>query len=545
MKPRIPAGFSEAVQTEVLGVETSLEHSGLLNTIFQEAFPPNSEDKEFFVSYEGGMDTNALRSLYCLQNNWLQRVRVINIGERNIDKKLDVGLSGPVSLREFIRNQPLKKIPHAMDVDNGGRDGKTVIIVMPQYLQVAEATYEEFRTLSTSSGRDSDSALQSPDEDNSYASKMASILEQVNICDSDPDISEASTADSSLSGHLRSSGSRRNRRGSPSTKTAPSPNSGRSYAEVTKSSKGSSTSTSRSTKGKEARPSNYLPPDTIEDVESTVSTMTSAQQSEILLQIHAMLKSQQDEIKKLKRRYETSQRTTRNLKARMDFICDSLDELSSRTLDSGVSSALSMISSKARSDDSDSLDSKDEGEMDSAPQRQVKILFSTAAFHTFDRNDPPSSINPDHDDSRPPAELSPVNTVDQAQEGWVSPRKKQTGSRIPTFQPSPSGVATVNPFSPLQEEPDTDGSGTKLSSLGRTRSPAKRPNQKKVRISPPASTLDMTEQDTPVLPDIGRTSEMDTTTSENNPEMIWELSSGSHPVIDGDSTMQVSADDSL
>jgi hypothetical protein len=55
----------------------------------------------------------------------------------------------------------------------------------------------------------------------------------------------------------------------------------------------------------------------------------------------------------------------------------------------------------------------------------------------------------------------------------------------------------------------------------------------------------MTEQDTPVLPDIGRTSEMDTTTSENNPEMIWELSSGSHPVIDGDSTMQVSADDSL
>jgi hypothetical protein len=64
MAPRIPAGFSEAIQTEVLGIETSKEHALTLDTILQEAFPPNNDETEFFVSYKAGMDETAPYDLY-------------------------------------------------------------------------------------------------------------------------------------------------------------------------------------------------------------------------------------------------------------------------------------------------------------------------------------------------------------------------------------------------------------------------------------------------------------------------------------------------
>jgi hypothetical protein len=273
--------------------------------------------------------------------------------------------------------------------------------------------------------------------------------------------------------------------------------------------------------------------------------MTSAQQSDLLLEIHAMLKAQKAEIKDLKKRYEYSQRTTKSLKNRMDFICDSLDELSQRTPDSGLSSALSMLSSKARSDDSDSLDSKDGVEMEPPPQRQVKILFSNAVSRTFDANDPPAHIHPAQDDARPvTAAERPTTTVDPVQ-GWLSPnRKKQKSSLRSIATPSPN-IATANPFAPLQEEPYTDDSGvTKLSSLGRTRSPAKKPNNnKKVRISPPVPDQDTLEGNR-ALSDSGHTYEPALDTNDTNSEMIWEINSGSH-YVDGDSDMQESADESL
>jgi uncharacterized coiled-coil protein SlyX len=91
--------------------------------------------------------------------------------------------------------------------------------------------------------------------------------------------------------------------------------------------------------------------------------MTNAQQSDLLLEMHAMLKEQRHEIKKLKKRHEHSKRTTIDLQNRLESLCDSLDELSRRTMDSdlssaALSSALSLMSSNARADDSsDSLDS--------------------------------------------------------------------------------------------------------------------------------------------------------------------------------------------
>jgi hypothetical protein len=76
-----------------------------------------------------------LRSLYHIENNWLAQVKVIKIGgDHNINKRFHVGLPQPVSLRDFIHTQPAdpNKFHHAMDTDNGGKDGKPVIIVMPK-----------------------------------------------------------------------------------------------------------------------------------------------------------------------------------------------------------------------------------------------------------------------------------------------------------------------------------------------------------------------------------------------------------------------------
>jgi hypothetical protein len=552
MAPRIPAGFSEAIQTEVLGIETSTEHASILDTIFQEAFPPSNDETEFFVSYKAGMDDSTLRAIYHIQNKWLQQVRVVRINNRNIDKKFNLGLSEPVSLREFIRNQPANSdnSRYAMDVDNGGTDGRTVIIVMPQYLKAAQATYETFRTLSeevlpggTTTPAGHEFVLQGSTEDNSYAAKMAAIV-NVTLRDSDSDDSGTPTNDSYFSGSshsARSSSSRSKKSSQRGIATARTRD--RSYAEVTKSRTRSSASQSFSTN----QPASIgnSDPDTVADMESTVSTMTSAQQSDILLEMHAMLKAQKVEIKKLKKRYEHSQRTTTSLKDRMDFICDSLDALSQRTPDSGLSSALSMISSKARSDDSDSLDSKDGAEMEPPPQRQVKILFSNAVSRTFDVSDPPAHIRPAKDDARPTtAAERPTTTVDPVQ-GWLSPtRKKQKSSLRSKVTPSPN-IATANPFSPLQEEPYTDDSGvTKLSSLGRTRSPTNKPNNnKKVRISPPVPDLD-TQDGNRALSDSGPLYEPAPDSNDTNPDMIWEISSGSH-YVDGDSDMQESADESL
>jgi hypothetical protein len=213
--------------------------------------------------------------------------------------------------------------------------------------------------------------------------------------------------------------------------------------------------------------------------------MTSAQQSDLLLEMHAMLKDQKHEIKKLKKRHELSKRTTTNLQHRIDSICDSLDDLSRRTIDSDLSSALSMLSSsKARSDDSGSLDdSKDGANFDTSPSRPSTILFSQADFQTFDSTTPPAAIQlgTSH---HPPSPDSLSEHHPNPDQGWMSPRKKHAGS--PVRVPPPSRIPTHNSFSPLHDDQSVTDPITRLSSLGHTRSPSKKPNQKKPRHHPPS-----------------------------------------------------------
>jgi hypothetical protein len=224
-----------------------------------------------------------------------------------------------------------------------------------------------------------------------------------------------------------------------------------------------------------------------------------------------MLKEQRQEIKKLKKRHELSKCTTTNLQHRIDSICNSLDELSCRTLDSDLSSAdlssaLSMVSSKARSDDSssDSLDSKYGPDQDFLPSRPSPILFSKAQFCTFGANDPPLEIRAHRqhdDDTSLTSRLDPPSNS-RSSAGWISPKKKKSHtSSLKLAATSPWPLVTANSFSPLAADFSPPASTTSLSSLGRTRSPSKSPASKKLRISPvpisanpcPPHDVDMTD----------------------------------------------------
>jgi hypothetical protein len=203
--------------------------------------------------------------------------------------------------------------------------------------------------------------------------------------------------------------------------------------------------------------------------------------------MHAMLKEQGQAIKKLKKRHELSKRTTLNLQHRIDSICDSLDDLSRRTLDSDLSSAdlssaLSLMSSKARSDDSsDSLDSAESPISAYGSPKPSTILFSANDFCTFDRTDAPVDIHQRRTLIDDNTNLRSCSNS-QSSSTWSSPKqKKKHFSNLKLPATSLSTIATDNPFSPLADDPPVNGDPlTTLSSLGRTRSPSKTPAPKKL-----------------------------------------------------------------
>jgi hypothetical protein len=507
LKPRVPASFSDAVQTEVIGIQTSKEHASLLEDIFNCAFPLNTKDREYFVSYRAKPEDDQLRSLYRLQNQWLDQVRIIKIGAaRNIDKKVNVGLSYHVSLREFIREQPADpdNFHSAMDVDNGGRDGKPVIIVLPKNLRAAESVYTDFTELvklhsppltTQRSGHASFPSVASS-HDPAYEAKLAEFLETTTI--SNDSVLDATATESTSASQLYLTPSFPHRARNSSKTSTSRRSTGRSYAAVTRSSSTSpapistSPSTASPTSHFRATASTSPPPSpsVVADPDSTVSTMTNAQQSDLLLEMHAMLKEQRHEIKKLKKRHEHSKRTTIDLQNRLESLCDSLDELSRRTMDSdlssaALSSALSLMSSNARADDSsDSLDSKDCPKIvDSLSSRPSKIIFSTADFCAFDKNDPPIDIrNRQHlsEESCPPS-----SSISPSPDSWSTPKlKKKSNRSLHAVANPPLLLTTDNPFSPLDDDRPSDDSTPTLTSLGQIRSPSKKPAQKKLRRSP-------------------------------------------------------------
>jgi hypothetical protein len=322
-----------------------------------------------------------------------------------------------------------------MDIDNGGRDGKPEIIVLPKYMKAAEAVYHDFLSLEkaaypNSTNRSSPDSRHSPKSlrENTYAAQMAEFLAMTNLSDSDSNDCDAASNTSSTSQTYLTAPKTGNQSRKSTMPPASNRRSEHSYVAVAKSSI-VSTSTSRTPPTKSTyKPhramtvSAQLPPTVIADPDSKVSTLTNAQRSDLLLEMHAMLKDQKQEIKKLKKRHELSKRTTLNLQHHIDSICDSLDELSRKTFDSDISSALSMMSSKARSNDSDSLDSKECPDTELPASRPTMILFSKVDFRTFDGNTAPVDIHHDHALTDTHSRHHPHSPPKLE---WISPKQKK------------------------------------------------------------------------------------------------------------------------
>jgi hypothetical protein len=563
LKPRIPAGFAEAVQTEVIGIQTSKEHASRLNDIFNSNFPVNTDDREFFVSFRAGLDDDKLRSLYRLQNKWLAQVKIIRIGAaRNIDVKVNVGLPQPVSLREFIRDKP-KEPSHinlAMDVDNGGRSGKPVLIVLPKNMSAAEAIYDDFRQSADTStspstnpaSHDSRSSTFSS-RDPAYDAKIADFLAHTYLSDSDIDDS-VSTSTTPASQQYLKAPHPTNRTNRSIMKSHGRRRSGRSYAVAAAGSPPSSeppvppnrsTPTMHSPPSSRASPPTHHPPIVQVDTASSVSTITNAQQSALLLEMHSMLKEQRHEIKKLKKRNELSKRTTINLQNRIDSICNSLDELSRRTMDSDfssadLSSALSMASSQARTDDSSdtSLDSTFEPDKNMLPTRPSSLRFTKPRSHTFGVNDPPAEIRARHlpkdiSHHSPTSRNDPPSATSPSTE-WSSPKK--TKSHTSSFKPTantPRPPVSNNPFSPLADDYSHSTTPTLLSSLGRTRSPSKTPASKKLRSSSDSSSDTFFSLHDVNMPDHSSTPQPSSIAYPLDHDMTaWDHNTASPPVLD-------------
>jgi hypothetical protein len=105
-----------------------------------------------------------------------------------------------------------------MDADNGGKDGKPVIIVMPKYLKAAKDTYDDFRALmkqfQAATLHHSHSMRSPPDTNNplpdSYDAKMTAFLDMMppsTNSDSD-ECSNATDSFSASSSNARSKDSR-------------------------------------------------------------------------------------------------------------------------------------------------------------------------------------------------------------------------------------------------------------------------------------------------------------------------------------------------
>jgi hypothetical protein len=134
-----------------------------------------------------------------------------------------------------------------MDVDNGSKDGKPVIIVMPKYLKAAEDTYNDCRTFEqehrTTTANHSNTNLLPSDKSahDEYAEKMAAFLHVVNLNDSDSDNRDTKMAATPTSGKNLVAPKKAGNRRRPSAKsTEQYRSSGHSYVAVTKSSLGSS-----------------------------------------------------------------------------------------------------------------------------------------------------------------------------------------------------------------------------------------------------------------------------------------------------------------
>ena len=118
-----------------------------MDAVLMVRFPINTNDKEFYISYQSILDDDQMQKVYKAHNMWMKEVEVISMGmDHNIDCPYEVGLQCLVSLREFIHHQPAD--PHGfhfpMGAKNGGTGNRSVLIILPKYRKAAKQTLDDF-----------------------------------------------------------------------------------------------------------------------------------------------------------------------------------------------------------------------------------------------------------------------------------------------------------------------------------------------------------------------------------------------------------------
>ena len=349
-----------------------------------------------------------------------------------------------------------------MDIENGGRKGKPVIIVLPKHVKAAKTMFQDFEdlvkqhkseALAVADGQSVTSGDSNPLEDD-YMTQLKEMLVISSANDSDSE-EEDSQSPPKWSQNNRSRKER-------------------SYAEVTRDAKMMThVDTERQERWSESSLQKAAMEEkeivTSEVMESTVSSMTLSPPPEMLTEIYKMMKDQQEHIWKMDKHYTKVQKQNKQLQTQFDFVCDAIEELSRQTNDSDLPSLASTIMS-VHSGTSIDKPTADE------PSRPGTITFSDSDQQVYDKERPP-----------PPPPIDVSTTKMDTREEWQSPPHKHSGSPSKLNKVTPtSSLKTSNPFAALgKEDSGETESTTKLKSMekvcsGQAQSPIKSP-PKKVR----------------------------------------------------------------
>ena len=129
---------------EVVAVHTSKEHALTVNLALSQLFPISFNGK-VYVSFVQDLDKTTLKQLYMQQNQWLQDVQTIMIGNySNIDRKCSVGKHHELSLCKFMKLQPFQSQKVPINIENSGSGGRTWIIFVPKHANQAKQVFDNF-----------------------------------------------------------------------------------------------------------------------------------------------------------------------------------------------------------------------------------------------------------------------------------------------------------------------------------------------------------------------------------------------------------------
>jgi len=548
MQPTVRPNLNATVQTKVIGVRSGVDVADEVNQYFMKAFPVNTGDGEFYVSYKAGTEDDMMATIYRKQNKWMNQVQVIPVNvKRNIDETHELGFNRPLSLREFIRDQPGDEFTHPMDIENGGRNGKPVLIVLPQFRALANNVLNDFRDLLRNGRRQdnpNNTATELDDETLSHMSrieqdymKRMAVFSQFELDQQTAEPGQELDAPPKRGQkHILPQDNQASSTTSHTTKPTsyaaaaaapPSPRSQRKQAAHSMTSQ-SRFSTQRNNhrggrggrggRGQDlhSRDAAQIAHDTgkagpegtptpakeirINTTESITSTMTDTRNLDshtLLLDMHEMLLEQQELLREQRKRQRKLEKEQVRMTAKHGMMRANLSLLLEK---------LEVFSNSARSlsDLNSLMHSVDDIKSDISSVDDIPSKISSAAPRWSDDEDDEEEVDKASVQFSTNESIiyDPRDMPKEVQSGehsisavWNSPSGRHTSSKVPTKNLQSPSISTTNSYDPLWDDDDTDSEPTyektssqassPLMSLGRTRSRGSPSQDKSPSLRPP------------------------------------------------------------